>query len=66
MIMTDTPKSKAFEILSKYCGKDCTITNIKKQKRNAKICVNEILKMPFEFESERAFWKEVKKEINIF
>lgn len=67
-----TPKEKCDELVDKfsdfadYQGDDC-FTEREKMLINAKqcalICVDEILELPFEFESERKYWQQVKTEI---
>jgi hypothetical protein len=54
-------KVKAKELIREYW--DLGAMDIVKSKVCALIAVNEILNLPFEFESERKHWEEVKQEI---
>lgn len=64
-----TPKEKAKELFDKFMT---PIDGLHKYpmcydtaKQCALIAVDEILNLPFETESERKYWQEVKKEINL-
>jgi hypothetical protein len=61
-----TPKEKAKELFDKFEDKlisSHTIFLGEAKKECALIAVNEILNLPFEFQSERKYWQEVKQEI---
>ena len=71
------PKEKAKELVDKYlkapfncrgcdmpfCDVKCTWLSDYEAKQCALIAVEQILGLPFEFESERKYWQEVKKEL---
>ena len=54
-----TPKEKAFELAMKFEK----LGETDNAKQCALIAVEQILELPFEFESERKYWQEVKQEI---
>jgi hypothetical protein len=65
-----TPKEKAIELIGRhtlFLGDDGALneywTNELEAKRHSIKTVNEILNLPFEFQSERKYWQEVKQEI---
>lgn len=58
-----TEKDKARELVNKmYVGFVHDLHSYK-ARQCALICVDEILKLPFENQSERNYWEEVKNEI---
>lgn len=64
-----TAKEKARELVSDFYDIDPEDAlqygmEWKMSKECALICVDEILKLPFEKQSERNYWEEVKNEIN--
>lgn len=54
-------KEKAKELYYLFSN---TANSYVEGRKCALIAVDEILKLPFEYQSERSYWQEVKQEIN--
>jgi len=57
------PKERAEKLIIKFKTPLDVIVPNTSIKKNAIKCVDEILKLPFENQSERNYWDEVKNEI---